>query len=108
MQNVKLKDDKLFLVESKEDETVFLGLKPEFKDGMMCWYDTMRGRMKRGQLVSSTPTSAVFQGQDGAKYAFKVCTLKEYDERVKPHVENGPSFQSEDELHKFYIERFQF
>jgi hypothetical protein len=108
MQATKLKDDKLFLVESKEDSTVFLGLKPEFREGMMCWFDTLRGRMKRGQLVSSSPTGAVFQGQDGAKYTFRVCTLKDYDERVKPHVEGGRAFTSDDEMHRFYIEHFQF
>jgi hypothetical protein len=100
MTATKLKDDKLFLVESKEDDTVFLGLKPEYREGMMCWFDTLRPRMKRGELVSSSPVSAKFTGQDGAHYAFRVCTLKDYDERVKPHVENGPSFKSDDELHR--------
>jgi hypothetical protein len=109
MQTVKLRDDKLFLVESKEDGSVFLGLKPECRDGvMMCWFDTLRGRMKRGRLEASTPTSARFRGEDGATYTFRVCTLKDYNERVKPRVEGGPGFASEDELHRFYIEHFPF
>ena len=107
MQTVRLRNDRLYLVESKEDSTVRLALAPECRDGeMMCWLDTQRPRMKPGRLEASTPTSARFRGVDGALYVFRVCSLQDYVTHMQPFVEAAPTFATEEALHRFYVDNF--
>lgn len=103
---VELDRSLLYLVESEQDPTVLLALEPHYEDGYMCWLDTVRPRMIEGELVRSDAQSATFQGEDGARYDFRPLTLREYDAHIREGVEGSPSFQSDAELHAFYVKTF--
>lgn len=98
--------DKAYLVESTEDDTVLLALEPSFRDGHMCWFDTLRPRAIPGRLESLSADGASFLSSTGVRYRFRPLTLSLFEERVRGRVEGAPSFGSDDALHRFYRERF--
>ncbi|MFZ9886458.1 MAG: hypothetical protein ACO3JL_03055 [Myxococcota bacterium] len=98
--------EKVYLVESEEDDSVLLAIEPSFRDGHMCWFDTLRPRALPGRLESLTGEGARFVSSAGATYRFRPLTLAVYEARVRPRVEAAPSFASDAELHRFYRERF--
>lgn len=106
MSEFQLDPSKVYRVTSQQDDTVFLALEPAFLDGHMCWFDTLRPRMLAGRPLSHTKQSAHFRSEEGAEYRFSVLSLAAYNADVKAKVENGPTFASETELHRFYTENF--
>jgi hypothetical protein len=99
---------RVYFVESKEDDTVLLALEPELRENghEMCWFDTLRPRIKHGDVIKDEEKSMVFKSQDGAKYRFRMLTLKLYDAKVKDQVDGSPAFSSPAEMHKFYVKNF--
>lgn len=98
--------DNVYLIESPEDDSVLLALEPCFRDGHMCWFDTLRPRAIPGHLESLSAEDASFVSSRGARYRFRRLTVTLFEERVRGRVEGAPSFGSDEELHRFYRERF--
>lgn len=97
---------KVYLVESADDDTVMLALDPAYDEGYMRWYDTTRERMFAGQLLSQAKDRAEFVSESGTFYSFSPLTLAAYRDRVQPSVVGSPHFSSEAELYRYYRENF--
>lgn len=106
MSDFQLDPSKVYRVISAQDDTVFLAIEPAFQEGHMCWFDTLRPRMLEGQPLSHSQHAAHFLSTEGAEYRFEMLTLEAYNTQVKPKVESGPTFHTEAELHRFYIDNF--
>lgn len=96
----------VYFVESQDDPTVLLAISPEYRDGYMCFMDTLRPRMIAGTLRSFAARAADFEALEGPRYRFSVLTLARYDTEVRPRVEAAPAFASEAEMHAYYLAHF--
>jgi len=106
MAAMELRQDRVYLVESVQDQTVKLALGTHVFHGELRWFDTVRGRSKRGILVADGPSELVWQSLDGPRYRFTPLTLERYNKDIRHRVEQSPSFPSVDELNRFYVRQF--
>lgn len=103
---MQLRKDRVYMVESAQDASVRLALGTHVLHGELRWFDTVRGRCKRGRAVVDTATELVWQSTDGARYRFVELTLDRYNRDVRPRVELSPAFATQEALHGFYLQQF--
>lgn len=103
---MQLQKDRVYLVESPTDQTVKLALGTHVFGDELRWFDTVRGRTKKGRVVSDTPQELVWQAMDGVRYRFTELTLEKYNRDIRPRVERSPGFPTVDEMHRFYVRQF--
>lgn len=104
---VELRKDRVYFVESAQDQTVRLALAPHiFAGNELRWFDTVRGRVKRGSVVTNGPNELVWQSLEGPRYRITELTLERYNKEIRAKVERSPSFPSTDAMHRFYVAQF--
>ena len=93
---------RVYYVTSPNDDTVRLAMDIGIKDGMLCWFDTVKERrMKIGKIVEHTLTRFVFaraDGEPGREYTFVPLTLEIFRAHVKDHILIPRDFESEEEM----------
>jgi hypothetical protein len=89
-----------------------VAIKPEIKASKIIWMDTSKGKvvslgkidnieiLKKGILDVIEVTS-----ERGEHYTLRKLTLQLYNEKVKPRVMLPPSFESDEAVQKFYLEK---
>lgn len=105
-------ETKLYRVTYKDENGSgsFLAVHVAYKNGFLSCWDTNRHRLFQGEILKETKNGFTLrQDHDNClpcDMEFKVLTLKEYDELVRPNVIDPPDFRSDAEMHEFYRRYF--
>lgn len=84
-----------------------VSLKTEENQIILTFYDTNRGRMFYGNVVEEKENGFTFITENKQIMEFEVATVAEYNNKWRSNVEGTiPDFQSDTELHQWYIEQF--
>ncbi len=102
-----LRDDVVYRVRST-DPTVSLALKPHLFEDELRWFDTVRGRVKPGRLLESSPRGFVWETPEAVRYEFSVLGLDEYRRDLREQVEGGLDFPDEAAMHAFFVTERSF
>ncbi|AOZ94924.1 DUF7669 domain-containing protein [Paenibacillus crassostreae] len=103
---------KLYFVDVNVENNSLLALDFEMnqeEDGRVgvSFFDTNRGRGFLGKVLVQEDDGFVFLTEQGDVMTFRVATVEEYDLIWRRSVEgNVRSFRSDEELHKWYNDRF--
>jgi hypothetical protein len=104
--------EKLYFVDVNGNEFRLIALSVEFRteeDGkvMVCFFDTNRGRMFRGEVVTEDEHGFSFQTEYGDIITFREATVEEFDKDWRREIEGSiPRFESNEELRRWYYRQF--
>lgn len=98
---IQFKERFTYLVDSEEDQTVFLALNPRLGKGRVQWFDTVHDRIFRVQSVEAEG-DVIKVLAEKASYTFRPLTLDLYHDRVQHSVTGRLDFSSTEELQHHY------
>lgn len=68
---------------------VVLHVTDTFKEGYLCFDDTNRGHMLKGEIIASDDDSFTFFRQPNEEWVFEIVTIEKFKENVYRCVYNG-------------------
>jgi len=85
-----------------------LAIRPELvNDGRVVrWHDTTRYRRLVAKAMQAQDGSVVVQPQQGTLVRLEPLTCLLFDRHLRMRVDALPAFSSDEELRKFYLDRF--
>jgi len=102
---------KVYFVDVDDRVNVLIALDLQLfeEDDRKCigFFDTNRGRMFCGEIISSDESRFIFKTEKNNTMTFRVATVSEFNMNWRKYIEgNVPDFQSDNELHSWYNKQF--
>lgn len=89
---------------------VVLHVTDTFKEGHVCFDDTNRGHMIRGEMLEQKEEMFTFRDKYGDIWEFEIVTIEKFDEEIYQYVYNGESIleicNTTEDLWKYYRKTF--
>lgn len=60
-----------------------------FREGYLCFFDTNRGHMFEGKIISNEEETFTFRHKNGEKWVFEIVTIEKFKESVHRCVSGG-------------------
>lgn len=89
---------------------VVLHVTDTFRAGYLCYDDTNRGHMLRGEIIASDDDTFTFLRDDGDEWMFEIVTIEKFNQEVHHYVYNGKAISelcnSTEDLWEYYRKEF--
>lgn len=89
-------------------------IRSENERNYLCYYDSLRGHMIEGQVLTDSDTGFTFRSDGFSKgvWHFDTLTIEDFRDWVYKHIENGrilaEKFATTEELNEWYRKEFGF